>query len=195
MAATAVADAQPAVVDGIAAIVNSDVITYSAGPRADRAARESCSARNTPARNWTKQIKAAARSGAEGFDRSPVDRPGVQERKIPIARLFVEQRVNEIIQENFGGDRNTFIKTLQAQNYSLERIQEDGVRENHRRGDAQQKRQAATRSLRRRRSRNITGSIARNSPARKQIQTAHDHDPEQASDGKPHRRKRWPKRF
>jgi parvulin-like peptidyl-prolyl isomerase len=31
----------------------------------------------------------------------------------------VEQRVNDIIREDFGGDRATFIKTLQAQNYSL----------------------------------------------------------------------------
>jgi parvulin-like peptidyl-prolyl isomerase len=28
-------------------------------------------------------------------------------------------RMHEIIRENFGGDRNTFIKTLEAQNYSL----------------------------------------------------------------------------
>jgi peptidyl-prolyl cis-trans isomerase SurA len=32
---------------------------------------------------------------------------------------FVEQRMHDIIRENFGGDRNTFIKTLEAQNYSL----------------------------------------------------------------------------
>ncbi|MEY2439273.1 MAG: peptidyl-prolyl cis-trans isomerase SurA, partial [Verrucomicrobiota bacterium] len=32
---------------------------------------------------------------------------------------FVDQRMHEIIQENFGGDRNTFIKTLEAQNYTL----------------------------------------------------------------------------
>jgi parvulin-like peptidyl-prolyl isomerase len=32
---------------------------------------------------------------------------------------FVEERMHEIIQENFGGDRNTFIKTLEAQNYTL----------------------------------------------------------------------------
>jgi peptidyl-prolyl cis-trans isomerase SurA len=32
---------------------------------------------------------------------------------------FVEERMHEIIQENFGGDRSTFIKTLEAQNYTL----------------------------------------------------------------------------
>src|SRR5205085_3592911 len=32
---------------------------------------------------------------------------------------FVNQHVNDIIRENFGGDRNTFVKTLQAQNFTL----------------------------------------------------------------------------
>src|SRR5207237_8321226 len=32
---------------------------------------------------------------------------------------YVDERVHEIIQESFGGDRNTFIKTLEAQNYTL----------------------------------------------------------------------------
>ncbi|PYI71714.1 MAG: peptidylprolyl isomerase [Verrucomicrobia bacterium] len=32
---------------------------------------------------------------------------------------FVDQRMQEIMRESFGGDRNTFIKTLEAQNYTL----------------------------------------------------------------------------
>jgi peptidyl-prolyl cis-trans isomerase SurA len=32
---------------------------------------------------------------------------------------FVDEQMHEIIRENFGGDRNTFIKTLEAQNYTL----------------------------------------------------------------------------
>src|SRR5205814_4737209 len=36
-----------------------------------------------------------------------------------IPDFFLDQRVRQIIDENFGGDRNTFIKTLQAQNYTL----------------------------------------------------------------------------
>src|SRR5204862_476353 len=32
---------------------------------------------------------------------------------------FVDQRMQEIIRESFGGDRNTFVKTLEAQNYTL----------------------------------------------------------------------------
>jgi parvulin-like peptidyl-prolyl isomerase len=39
--------------------------------------------------------------------------------KFELPEHFVEERINEIIRDNFGGDRQTFIKTLQAQNYSL----------------------------------------------------------------------------
>src|SRR5436190_3814431 len=31
---------------------------------------------------------------------------------------FVEERMHDIIREDFGGDRNTFIKTLEAQNFT-----------------------------------------------------------------------------
>jgi parvulin-like peptidyl-prolyl isomerase len=39
--------------------------------------------------------------------------------KFELPDRFVEEQVDTIIRENFGGDRQTFIKTLQAQNYSL----------------------------------------------------------------------------
>ncbi|PYL04897.1 MAG: parvulin peptidyl-prolyl isomerase, partial [Verrucomicrobia bacterium] len=32
---------------------------------------------------------------------------------------YLDQRVHDIIRENFNGDRNTFIKTLQAQTFTL----------------------------------------------------------------------------
>jgi parvulin-like peptidyl-prolyl isomerase len=37
---------------------------------------------------------------------------------------LVDQRMHEIIRESFGGDRNTFIKTLEAQNYTLGEFKE-----------------------------------------------------------------------
>src|SRR5947207_13898715 len=42
-----------------------------------------------------------------------------KKKKYIIPYTFVEERVHEIIRQNFGGDRNTFIKTLEAQNYTL----------------------------------------------------------------------------
>jgi len=37
---------------------------------------------------------------------------------------IVDQRMHDIIRESFGGDRNTFIKTLEAQNYTLGEFKE-----------------------------------------------------------------------
>jgi parvulin-like peptidyl-prolyl isomerase len=48
-----------------------------------------------------------------------------RKEKYEIPEHFVEQRVEDIIRENFGNDRNTFIKTLQAQNYSLSAFKKD----------------------------------------------------------------------
>ena len=42
-----------------------------------------------------------------------------KKEKFALPDYFVEQRTNEIIRENFGGDRNTFMKMLEAQNFSL----------------------------------------------------------------------------
>jgi parvulin-like peptidyl-prolyl isomerase len=42
-----------------------------------------------------------------------------KKEKFELPDHFVDERVNDIIRDNFGGDRQTFIKTLQAQNYSL----------------------------------------------------------------------------
>src|SRR5207248_11536102 len=36
----------------------------------------------------------------------------------------VDERMHQIIRESFGGDRNTFIKTLEAQNYTLGEFKE-----------------------------------------------------------------------
>jgi peptidyl-prolyl cis-trans isomerase SurA len=42
-----------------------------------------------------------------------------QKEKFELPEHFVDERVSDIIRESFGGDRQAFIKTLQAQNYSL----------------------------------------------------------------------------
>jgi foldase protein PrsA len=42
-----------------------------------------------------------------------------QKEKYEIPDHFVEEQVRGIIKESFGGDRNTFVKTLEAQSYSL----------------------------------------------------------------------------
>ncbi len=42
-----------------------------------------------------------------------------KKEKFALPDYFVEQRMNDIIRESFGGDRQTFIEALRAQNFSL----------------------------------------------------------------------------
>jgi len=106
------------VIDGIAAVVNHDVITYSqvrglVGPR------ERLLQSQYKGEELAKQIKAVRESALQDLiDRQLIVQSFTKE-KFELPEYVVDQRVNDIIRESFGGDRQTFIKTLQAQSYSL----------------------------------------------------------------------------
>ncbi|MDP9003449.1 MAG: peptidylprolyl isomerase [Verrucomicrobiota bacterium] len=111
-------------VDGIAAIVNGDIITYSqvrglSGPR-ERLLRSQFTGDEL-----AKQLKAARELALKDLIDRQLIVQSFRKEKFEIPDHFIEQRVNDIIRENFGGDRNTFIKTLQAQNYTLTQFKKD----------------------------------------------------------------------
>lgn len=116
--------AESQVIDGIAAIVNGDIITYSqvrglSGPR------ERLLHSQFKGEELATQIKAARDAALKDLiDRQLIVQSFAKE-KFELPDYFVEQRVNDIIRESFGGDRQTFIKTLQAQNYSLSSFKKD----------------------------------------------------------------------
>jgi peptidyl-prolyl cis-trans isomerase SurA len=110
--------AESQVVDGIAAIVNGDIITYSqvrglVGPR------ERLLNTQFKGEELAKQLKAARESALKDLIDRQLIVQSFNKEKFELPEHFVEQRVEDIIRENFGGDRQTFIKTLQAQNYSM----------------------------------------------------------------------------
>jgi parvulin-like peptidyl-prolyl isomerase len=114
------------VIDGVAAIVNSDVITISqvrelVGAR-ERALRE---AYNGP--DLIDKVKEM-RLGAlkDLVDRQLIIQEfrSMQEKGANIPDYVVDDRVQTIIREEFGGDRAAFIRTLQAQGYTLTRFKE-----------------------------------------------------------------------
>jgi peptidyl-prolyl cis-trans isomerase SurA len=109
---------EPQVVDGIAAIVNGDVITYSQ-VRSLSMPREKvlrAQFRGEELVNKIKEIRMAALQDL--IDRQLIIQ-AFKKEAYQIPDHFVDERVREIIRESFGGDRNTFIKTLEAQNYTL----------------------------------------------------------------------------
>jgi peptidyl-prolyl cis-trans isomerase SurA len=110
--------AESQVVDGIAAVVNTDVITYSQ-VRAIVGPRERLLQSQFKGEELAKQIKAARDSALKDLIDRQLIVQSFRKEKFELPGHFVDARVNEIIRESFGGDRQAFIKTLQAQNYSL----------------------------------------------------------------------------
>ncbi|HVD94978.1 MAG TPA: SurA N-terminal domain-containing protein, partial [Candidatus Limnocylindria bacterium] len=111
------------VVDGIAAIVNGDVITYSqvrqlSAPR-ERVLRQQLTGKELD----SKLIELRQLALKDLIDRRLVIQ-AFKKESYEIPDHIVDERMHQIIRESFGGDRNTFIKTLEAQNYTLGEFKE-----------------------------------------------------------------------
>lgn len=116
--ALAAEEDQARVIDGIAAIVNGDIITYSQ-VRGLSAPRERLLRTQYHGEELQKQMAAAREAALKDLIDRQLIIQAFHKEKFELPDHFVEERVNDIIREEFGGDRATFIKTLQAQNYSL----------------------------------------------------------------------------
>jgi len=111
------------VVDGIAAIVNGDVITYSQ-VRALSAPREKVLRSQLTGKELdSKLIELRQLALKDLIDRRLVIQ-AFKKESFEIPDHIVDERMHQIIRESFGGDRNTFIKTLEAQNYTLGEFKE-----------------------------------------------------------------------
>jgi peptidyl-prolyl cis-trans isomerase SurA len=115
--------AQPQVVDGIAAVVNGDVITYSQ-VRGLSAPREKLLRSQYTGAELEKQLKQLRELALKDLVDRRLIIQAFKKENYQIPDFFVDQRMHEIIRESFGGDRNTFIKTLEAQNYTLGEFKE-----------------------------------------------------------------------
>ena len=111
------------VVDGIAAIVNSDVITFSQ-VRQLSAPRERLLRSQLTGQELLNKIKEARDLALKDLIDRRLVIQAFKKESYQIPDHIVDQRVHDIIRENFGGDRNTFIKTLEAESYSLGEFKE-----------------------------------------------------------------------
>jgi peptidyl-prolyl cis-trans isomerase SurA len=112
------ADEEPRIIDGIAAIVNGDIITYSQ-VRGLSSPRERLLRTQYHGEELNKQIQEARNLALKDLIDRQLIVQSFHKEKFELPEHFVEERINDIIRDDFGGDRNTFIKTLQAQNYTL----------------------------------------------------------------------------
>jgi peptidyl-prolyl cis-trans isomerase SurA len=110
-------------VNGIAAIVNDKVITYSevhevVEPR-ERLLRSQYSGEEL-VKKITELRKAALQ---DLIDRQLIIQ-AFEKDKLQIPPHFIDERVDEVIKENFGGDRHAFIKTMEAQKYTMSKFRD-----------------------------------------------------------------------
>jgi peptidyl-prolyl cis-trans isomerase SurA len=110
--------ADPEVIDGIAAVVNGEIITYSQ-VRSLVAPREKLLRSQATGEDLIKKVKEVRQAALQDLIDRQLIIQAFKKESYQIPDHYVDQRMHEIIQENFGGDRNTFIKTLEAQNYTL----------------------------------------------------------------------------
>ena len=114
---------QPQVVDGMAAIVNGDVITYSQ-VRQLSAPREKLLRSQLTGQDLENKVREVRQLALKDLIDRRLIIQAFKKESYAIPDHVVDQRVHDIIRENFGGDRNTFVKTLEAQNYSLGEFKE-----------------------------------------------------------------------
>jgi peptidyl-prolyl cis-trans isomerase SurA len=110
--------AEPEIVDGMAAIVNGEVITYSQ-VRALSSPREKLLRSQVQGEELAGKIKEAREAALKDLIDRQLIVQSFKKENFLIPDHFIEGKMHEIIREDFGGDRNTFIKTLEAQNYTI----------------------------------------------------------------------------
>ena len=116
--------AEPEVIDGIAAVVklneasSADVITYSE-VRDVSAPKEKLLRDQYRGEELITKIKEARAEALKDLIDRQLIVQAFKKEGYQIPDHYLDQRVQDIIRDNFNGDRNTFIKTLQAQTFTL----------------------------------------------------------------------------
>lgn len=114
---------EPQVIDGIAAVVNDDVITFSqvqevSGPR-ERTLREQFTGQELI--NKIKEARLAVLSDL--IDRQLILQE-FKKKQFNIPEYVIDDQVQNLIKEEFAGDRQAFVRTLNAQGYTLGKFRE-----------------------------------------------------------------------
>ncbi len=118
-----VAAQQERMVDGIAAVVNSNIITYGQVRELLMFRQRSLSEnyRGDELRDKMKESQDAALKDL--VDRQLII-DSFKEQGFQIPDHIIQDQINKIIREEFGGDRTAFVRTLKAQGFTLPRFRE-----------------------------------------------------------------------
>ena len=115
--------ASPDVVDGVAAIVNDDVITFSQ-VRELVAPRERSLRSTYQGQDLIDKVREARKGALQDLIDRQLILQEFKKKDFAIPQHIIDERVDEIIRTEFGGDRQAFIRTLQAQGYTMTKFRE-----------------------------------------------------------------------
>ncbi len=114
---------QERMVDGVAAVVNSNVITY--GQIREMLMFRQRSLGDNPDND---EVRAKMKESQEAALKDLIDRQLIidefKSQGFQIPEYVVDDRINTVIRQEFGGDRTAFVRTLRAQGFSLSRFRE-----------------------------------------------------------------------
>jgi parvulin-like peptidyl-prolyl isomerase len=111
------------ILDGVAAVVNGDVITYSQ-VRELVGAREQVARQMLSGQELVNQVKELHQTALQDLIDRQLVLQEFNKKGFQVPEYVLEDRINEIIREEFGGDRSAFLRTLNAQGYTLSRFRQ-----------------------------------------------------------------------
>ena len=123
LASTAPLKAVEEVLNGIAAVVNGEIITFSQ-VRELVGARERSAAEIYQGEELQRRIKEMRQGAVQDLVDRALILQEFRKKEFNIPSYIVDDSINRIIRQEFGGDRTAFVKTLQAQGYTMARFRE-----------------------------------------------------------------------
>jgi len=115
------------IIDGVAAIVNSNIITYSEVRQFVQPVVQQLR-RNFSGQELVDQVRKAQMDALNSLIERALIIQEFNTKGYKIPETVVDQQINDIIADDYGGNRATFIKTLEAENLTLSQYR-DQVRD------------------------------------------------------------------
>jgi parvulin-like peptidyl-prolyl isomerase len=112
---------EPQVLDGMAAEVNEEVITFSQVRELTTVLENQINANYSGGERTEKIKEVRLRAVNDLIDRQLIIQE-FRKLKASIPSHVVDDRINAVVREEFGGDRSAFLRTIAAQGYSIDRI-------------------------------------------------------------------------
>ncbi len=111
------------VLNGIAAVVNDEVITFSQ-VRELVGAKEQAIRQQYKGEELVEKIKEVRLQAINDLIDRQIILQEFKKNKFQIPDYFINDRIATIVREEFGGDRQAFVRTIEAQGFTLDRFKE-----------------------------------------------------------------------